>query len=419
MQPPTPVVKLSEIHDEVQHTKKCPQLPDEESDQPVGELDCLTLSLFVPVNAENASVLFHIHDTRKRSADPDIYGPEYLVPKGIILVLPNYRIGATGFLCLHNDYVPCNAGLRDLTLALQWVNDNIEPFGGNPSKIVVSGEGTAGALVGYLTMYQPSQSYIRRAITESGSVLSPWALDRHPLKTAERLANNIKKQRESGSNINTTIENATLSEIIVASRNIQFAPCIGLHTDLNMNPFMNNTPWQTLTDNQIDIAFMIGSASYAGAHEALQLIKDKDFIEKLNSDFSLMFPEDLIFENDNDKSSYALRVKSQYFGDETVTADHLKELTLCLTDASYWSPAIRLARPLVDGGSKVYLYEFDYVGQLNTELDVINRPFDGAVRTDITGYLFKRKDQKTEDNSSERIMVNLMVDLWTSFIING
>lgn len=51
----------------------------------------------------------------------------------------NYRIGALGFLALHgSSEAPGNVGLLDQRMALQWVQDNIHFFGGNPKQVTLS-----------------------------------------------------------------------------------------------------------------------------------------------------------------------------------------------------------------------------------------------------------------------------------------
>lgn len=52
------------------------------------------------------------------------------------MVSVNYRIGAFGFLALHgSSEAPGNVGLLDQRMALQWVQDNIHFFGGNPKQV--------------------------------------------------------------------------------------------------------------------------------------------------------------------------------------------------------------------------------------------------------------------------------------------
>jgi len=35
-------------------------------------------------------------------------------------------------------------GLKDQAAALQWVKENIKPFGGNPNKVTIFGDGAGG-----------------------------------------------------------------------------------------------------------------------------------------------------------------------------------------------------------------------------------------------------------------------------------
>ena len=49
-----------------------------------------------------------------------------------IVVSANYRLGALGFLSLESAGIAGNFAVQDLLLALQWVQDNIDAFGGDP-----------------------------------------------------------------------------------------------------------------------------------------------------------------------------------------------------------------------------------------------------------------------------------------------
>ena len=54
----------------------------------------------------------------------NLFGPQHLIKKDVIVVAINYRLGPLGFLSLGNADVPGNAALRDQSLALAWVRDH-------------------------------------------------------------------------------------------------------------------------------------------------------------------------------------------------------------------------------------------------------------------------------------------------------
>jgi para-nitrobenzyl esterase len=61
----------------------------------------------------------------------------------VVLVVPNYRLGAFGFLSLpaldatDPRGVSGNYGLLDQQLALKWVQSNVAAFGGDPDRVTV------------------------------------------------------------------------------------------------------------------------------------------------------------------------------------------------------------------------------------------------------------------------------------------
>lgn len=53
-----------------------------------------------------------------------------------------------GFLSTENDDLPGNYGMKDQVLALKWVKNNIDKFGGNRKKVTIFGESAGSASVG-------------------------------------------------------------------------------------------------------------------------------------------------------------------------------------------------------------------------------------------------------------------------------
>jgi len=90
-----------------------------------------------------------------------------------VLVGVNHRLNVFGYLYLgafDQKYADSgNAGMLDLVLALEWVRDNIEAFGGDPDKVTIMGESGGGMKVSTLLAMEKAKGLFRHAIVESGS----------------------------------------------------------------------------------------------------------------------------------------------------------------------------------------------------------------------------------------------------------
>jgi carboxylesterase type B len=68
---------------------------------------------------------------------------------GMIYVAIQYRLGPLGFLA--GDHITkdgsWNVGLLDQRAALEWIQDSIHYFGGDPSKVTITGGSAGGSSV--------------------------------------------------------------------------------------------------------------------------------------------------------------------------------------------------------------------------------------------------------------------------------
>ncbi len=147
--------------------------------------DCLYLNVFVPYEVyvksviENNSkyrvpILLYIHGGAFLIGSPadDRTEPSTLIAAtNIIVVSINYRLGAFGFLHIKNTEATGNQGILDQHLALKWVYENANRFGGDRTRITIAGQSAGSWSVGYHLIYKPSWPYFRNAILESGTPL--------------------------------------------------------------------------------------------------------------------------------------------------------------------------------------------------------------------------------------------------------
>jgi para-nitrobenzyl esterase len=146
--------------------------------------DCLTLNVYAPSDASSAQVrqrrpvpvMVWLYGGGFALGDNTQYDPSRLAQRqGVIVVAPNYRLGAFGFLAhpaLKGDGEGAYA-LQDQQAALRWVRDNIARFGGDPANVTLFGESAGAWSVCYQLTAPGARGLFHKAILQSGSCTSP------------------------------------------------------------------------------------------------------------------------------------------------------------------------------------------------------------------------------------------------------
>ncbi|KAG0056273.1 hypothetical protein BGZ83_005828 [Gryganskiella cystojenkinii] len=181
---PSPITtKWTNAVDATAPGSKCPQL----GDLPGGNEDCLFLNVFTPkLNADDRGllpVMFYIHGgsfTTGYGSDP-AFNPANMASRGqVVVVTINYRLGLLGFLervdaGISRSTLPGNQGVRDMLVALQWVQDHIASFGGDHSQVTIFGESAGGhAIRTLLSMPAATKGMFRAAIAQSDPIDLPF-----------------------------------------------------------------------------------------------------------------------------------------------------------------------------------------------------------------------------------------------------
>ncbi|KAI1206221.1 sterol esterase [Annulohypoxylon truncatum] len=156
--------------------------------------DCLTMRVQRPIGTTSDSklpVLFWIFGGGFELGSPQMYDGSSLVANGVsqgkpfVFVSVNYRVGGFGFLAGKEILADgaSNLGLLDQRMGLEWVQDNIAAFGGDPEKVTIWGE-SAGAISVFdqMALYGGDNTYngkklFRGAIMNSGSVIPTDPVD--------------------------------------------------------------------------------------------------------------------------------------------------------------------------------------------------------------------------------------------------
>lgn len=119
-------------------------------------------------------VLLHSSFSVLSTSIPD-HGDRVARQGRAITVTIAYRLNAFGFLASDAlrsqtpDGSVGNYGLQDQRAGMQWVQENIAAFGGNPSKVMLYGESAGGASVSLHMLMSKSAGLFSSATIESGA----------------------------------------------------------------------------------------------------------------------------------------------------------------------------------------------------------------------------------------------------------
>jgi para-nitrobenzyl esterase len=163
--------------------------------------DCLVLNVWSKGLNDNAKrpvmVWLHGGGFSGGSSGGHVYdGTNMANEHDVVFVGINHRLNAFGFL-----YLPeiggekysqaSNVGMLDIVMALEWVRDNIEIFGGDPDNVTILGQSGGGAKVSTLLGMPAAQGLFHKAIAQSGSQVRSITADR-----ASETARNVMRLLE-------------------------------------------------------------------------------------------------------------------------------------------------------------------------------------------------------------------------------
>ncbi|EFX72170.1 hypothetical protein DAPPUDRAFT_308571 [Daphnia pulex] len=391
--------------------------------------DCLYLNVFTPTTGavpEKYPVVFYIHGGDfERGASNTFPGHMLAAVGDVVVVTVNYRLGALGFLSTANEYSPGNYGMLDLTMALQWVYDNIYAFNGNKDLITVYGPGAGAAAAGLLAITPGSSHMVRQVFGQSGSPLADWAAVQDLLRVQNT-------SRVYGERLGCLVDQS--HKLIECLRSRSFEE-LG---NVRLNPDVGTWPWSPVVDREIrkpannwyegweskdwgflpDIPeelirmrkFNPGMRYLSGvtADEAAYVVYNNKSLlpnfEITEQFFDMKIREYIHRYNytyNPDGIYRAIKYMYTYWPDPKNTTHIREEYINFMSDALYKSPSDSMIKMMVDSGVPTYSYV------LNTSINALNYPFWSRVPHNIeyfflTGAPFMDPEFFPEDLRVER-----------------
>ncbi|GCC22762.1 neuroligin-1 isoform X3 [Chiloscyllium punctatum] len=411
-QPPEPPSSWSEIRNATHFAPVCPQnihgmLPDvmlpvwftanleviasyvQEQNE-----DCLFLNIYVPTEdgplakkqADDLGDNDGAEDEDIRDSGPKpvmvfIHGGSYMEGTGnildgsvlasygnVIVITVNYRLGVLGFLSTGDQAAKGNYGLLDQIQALRWISENIAFFSGDPLRITVFGSGAGASCVNLLTLSHYSEGnrwsnstkgLFQRAIAQSGTALSSWAVSYQPAKFARQLATKV------GCNMIDTIDlieclrtkqykELVEQDIQPARYHIAFGPVI----DGDVIP---DDPQILMEQGEfLNYDIMLGVNQGEGYKFVESIVDNEDGVSASDFDFAVSNFVDNLYGYPEGKDVLRETIKFMYtdWADRHNPETRRKTLLALFTDHQWVAPAVATADLHSGFGSPTFFYAF-------------------------------------------------------------
>ncbi|KAJ8036360.1 Acetylcholinesterase [Holothuria leucospilota] len=352
----------------------CWQLPVDLSNYPPQDEDCLYLNIWSPdVERTDLPVMVWIHGgafVTGTGSSPYYEGLPLAAFNDVVVVTLNYRLSVFGFLYAGTASVG-NYGIWDQNLALTWVKNNIEAFGGDPNQITIFGQSAGGVSVGLHLLAKQSQDLFNRAILMSGSMIHPWGVEldkekalNDSYKVGENaLCRNMKSDQElvdclRGKPARVLINAALTVSLLQFSTNVPFSPVVD-------DELLTDNPKTLLEQGKSKkCPIMTGATKDDGSYWGLipfasQIAVSNPYINY--TEFQQVVSVYTFVHN----TPHVSRAIEQEYVDwsqvDEISTNYFDTYIQLITDEALYCPVDEVARNYRKQGNTVYKYLFNHV----------------------------------------------------------
>ncbi|EFN71637.1 Esterase FE4 [Camponotus floridanus] len=410
--------------------------PYDPTEKVEGAEDCLYLNIYVPIrkkseNKTSMPVLFWIHGGGFQFGSGRLYKATYLMDSDVILVTINYRLGPMGFLSTEDEVVPGNMGLKDQNMALRWVSENIEWFGGDPNRITLIGLSAGGASVHYHYLSPMSTGLFQGGISFSGTAFDCWTQTENALEKTKKLSALMGCPTTTSRDMIRCLRYRPAQAIVQATSEFMpfffnpFTPFGPVPEKVGDDtPFIDKTPVEIVNNGDVqDIPWITGVTSEEGLYPVADLIANEN-LKQLNDNWDLLGPHFLDFNYTIPKEKQveiARLIKKHYFDTKPIDQTTTKQLIQMASDRFFVVDSQKAARMQAKvNQNPVWYYYFTYRGNqsLSDSMSGTTNNY-GVCHGDDILYVLDTAWVNPVTTQQDRDMQKLLIDFCVSFATNG
>ncbi|XP_050167431.1 liver carboxylesterase 1 [Myiozetetes cayanensis] len=396
--------------------------------------DCLYLNVYTPVPAgeqQKLPVFVWIHGGGLVFGTASTYDGSALAAfENVVVVTIQYRLGVLGYLSTGDKHARGNWGYLDQVAALQWIQENIKHFGGDPGSVTITGESAGGISVSALVISPLAKGLFHRAISESGTALLGLFTDQ-PKEEAQKIAALSGCEKSSSAAIVECLREKTEEEIIELTLKMDMMTvrlCSTSPENCKQDFFFINScvdgvffpksPRQLLSEKSFSaVPYMIGVNSGEFTWGLPMMMKYPPFVDGLDKNTAReILQSSLVVSLKGVTSAVVDGLYSEYLGNADSPAQVRDSLLEALGDIFFVFSSIEVAKFHRDAGSPVYFYEFQHrPSETEGVLPDFVKADHGAEVAFVFGKLFLAGHATEEENKLSRTVMKY----WTNFARNG
>ncbi|XP_068938557.1 liver carboxylesterase 1-like isoform X2 [Petaurus breviceps papuanus] len=344
--------------------------------------DCLYLNIYTPADLSKKTrlpVMVWIHGGGLLVGAASTYdGLALSALENVVVVAIQYRLGIFGFFSTGDEHARGNWGYLDQVAALQWVQKNIDNFGGDPDSVTIFGESAGGVSVSTLVLSPLTKNLFHRAISQSGVVLMDCLYNSNLTKVIEKVETFSGCKKVTSASMVHCMRQKSEEQILD----------IGLKMGLFGLDFLGDP---------LELMEFPFSEGIPDQETATTLLWSSYPLVKIPKDLTPTFTKKYL----------------RMTNDPIQRKDLFKNL---LGDLIFGIPAVRVARFHMASGAPTYMYEFQHRPSYSTNLKPETVKADhGDEIFSVFGAPFLRGGSPKEEKKLSRTMMKY----WANFAKNG
>jgi para-nitrobenzyl esterase len=388
---------------------------------------CQNLNIWTPgLDGKRRAVMVWLHGGGFSSGSAQgsrAYNGESLSRKGdVVVVSVNHRLNIMGHLDLsafgEKYKFSANIGVQDIVASLEWIQENIDHFGGDPENVTLFGESGGGAKILALMSSPYAKGLFHKGIVQSGATES-MGVSFTSLAASRRLGELTLENLGITEATIESIHSVPYDKLVEASQKakVKVAGEFGLVAALSRQVSMD---WEPVVDGDFLPTNPVTADSFAAAGRDIPLLIGTNLNEWTTMGL-LMGPDSGKSLSDAEIEE---RLQSAYGGTkDTVVAEFLKAYpSKTKTDALYVDMFLRLpvlkimSHKADQNGAPVYAYVFTYGSPMafhTAEIPYVFNNLDAAYPGTAGG-------ERTESEKRDAALVaDTVSSAWISFAKTG